>query len=409
MRKFFVIFFSLISVLSYAQDVNYPVVWHIGEPDSSIVFSDTLLHVDDMTIISVCRANDDSSAIYWNLRSSDTTFYALSPKGMFTESVPQHTQPRVDQSIPHIELVRFASHDKNGNSNFVLSPGINSETYELAVFDKHLSTKEALQFMTYLAVKYGITLDLADYLVSDTVLWDAHKDIDYYNRVVGIGRDSVWGLNTLHSRQCANEPTITLIADSVQEKQYAIAGDNCEPLEVTQYDTIDNVLARRWLVHNFGIDALSIAVSPSSIGLDTTEFCMIVFNGNSYSIVLPNSVDSFATFNNIRIDTSFVLSFCGNRLQRRDEREKKQMINSDRISIYIYPNPTHGEFHIDIELKEANPVVVNIFDERGMLVDQQKFDGSDKYYYVGQLTIPQVYMVEIIGKDDRIVENLVVY
>lgn len=403
------IFFSLISVLSYAQDVNYPVVWHIGEPDSSIVFSDTLLHVDDMTIISVCRANDDSSAIYWNLRSSDTTFYALSPKGMFTESVPQHTQPRVDQSIPHIELVRFASHDKNGNSNFVLSPGINSETYELAVFDKHLSTKEALQFMTYLAVKYGITLDLADYLVSDTVLWDAHKDIDYYNRVVGIGRDSVWGLNTLHSRQCANEPTITLIADSVQEKQYAIAGDNCESLEVTQYDTIDNVLARRWLVHNFGIDALSIAVSPSSIGLDTTEFCMIVFNGNSYSIVLPNSVDSFATFNNIRIDTSFVLSFCGNRLQRRDEREKKQMINSDRISIYIYPNPTHGEFHIDIELKEANPVVVNIFDERGMLVDQQKFDGSDKYYYVGQLTIPQVYMVEIIGKDDRIVENLVVY
>lgn len=408
MKCVFMILLSVMSMLINAQNENPPILWQIGKTDSSLVLVDTLPKIEDLTIISVCRTNNDTTAVYWYLNTSDTTFYALSPDGVFTESIQAHTPARVDQSITHIELVQL-SFPANKNVSSVIRSGLDSELYELAVFDRHLASNEALQFMTYLAIKYGITLDLSDYVSSDTVLWSANINIDYYNRVTGVGRDSTWGLDVVCSSQCANEPTLMLCSDSVHEMQYAVAGDDNGALELSHYDTLSNVISRRWLVRNFGINTLSIAVSPSSIGMDTAEFCMIVFDGSGYSLVLPSSVDSFATFKNIQIDSSLILSFCGNSIQRLKERERERTINSDNIAVSLYPNPTHGEFYVDVVLKEPSPITVCVFDERGLIITNQKLEGSDKYNYCGQLTIPQAYKVEVSQGNDKVVQNLVVY
>ena len=84
------------------------------------------------------------------------------------------------------------SHNTNGSS---------AEIAEIIIFNDALEAAELLKAETYLAIKYGITLDNTgsgingDYSSSDAkTLWDADANSAYHNDVIGIGRDDIQGL-----------------------------------------------------------------------------------------------------------------------------------------------------------------------------------------------------------------------
>ena len=65
---------------------------------------------------------------------------------------------------------------------------------EILVYDRELTPLERLKAETYLALKYGITLD-KDYTNSeDEVIWSLEDNTDYNNRVTGIVNDTISGL-----------------------------------------------------------------------------------------------------------------------------------------------------------------------------------------------------------------------
>lgn len=65
---------------------------------------------------------------------------------------------------------------------------------EILVYDRELEPKERLKAETYLALKYGITLD-KDYMNSrDQVIWSLEDNSDYNNRITGIVNDTLSGL-----------------------------------------------------------------------------------------------------------------------------------------------------------------------------------------------------------------------
>ena len=65
---------------------------------------------------------------------------------------------------------------------------------EILVYDRELTPEERLKAETYLALKYGITLD-KDYTMSnDEVIWSLEDNEGYNNRVTGIINDEVSGL-----------------------------------------------------------------------------------------------------------------------------------------------------------------------------------------------------------------------
>jgi hypothetical protein len=78
--------------------------------------------------------------------------------------------------------------------------------HELIFYNVDLSQNEMDKVHTYLAVKYGITLDNSaggsqgDYTATDnTIIWDQSVNPGYHHNVIGIGRDDSEGLN---QKQC---------------------------------------------------------------------------------------------------------------------------------------------------------------------------------------------------------------
>jgi hypothetical protein len=74
---------------------------------------------------------------------------------------------------------------------------------EFIEYDRALSANEQQRVWSYLAVKYGITLDQTaptSYLASDsTVIWDSAVNAVYNDDITGIGRDDVSALNQKQS------------------------------------------------------------------------------------------------------------------------------------------------------------------------------------------------------------------
>ena len=67
---------------------------------------------------------------------------------------------------------------------------------EALYFDHRISDTAVIQWISYLAVKYGVTLAQTDYLDSRrNVIWDYTHYPDYCTAIAGLGRDDSVGLN----------------------------------------------------------------------------------------------------------------------------------------------------------------------------------------------------------------------
>jgi len=131
---------------------------------------------------------------------------------------------------------------KGGNYNW---GGLNADVAEIILYDDVTSSSVA-KIETYLAVKYGITLNdgLSDYVdTSDGVVWTS--DAVYRYNIAGIGRDDNEGLTQKQSRSSNTGTQVAVgigsLADtnaantgSLVNGQYLIWGDNGEPLTFDQ-------------------------------------------------------------------------------------------------------------------------------------------------------------------------------
>ena len=105
--------------------------------------------------------------------------------------------------------------------------GSNGGTYmqgeiaEIMVYTSVPSSSEQQQIQSYLAIKYGITLDQTDndatidegdYILEDltTVVWDETANSTYHNDVAGIGRDDGMFLNQKQSKSIYSSALLTI-------------------------------------------------------------------------------------------------------------------------------------------------------------------------------------------------------
>jgi len=91
----------------------------------------------------------------------------------------------------------------------------NGDVAEVALYATDLSATQRQQVLSYLALKWGLTLDqttATDYLASDgtTQMWSSSANSGYANNIAGIGRDLNAGLNQKQS-QSVNSGTQVVI------------------------------------------------------------------------------------------------------------------------------------------------------------------------------------------------------
>lgn len=155
--------------------------------------------------------------------------------------------------------------------------GLNAEVAEIILYDT-ITSADAAKIETYLAVKYGITLD-HDYIGTDgTLLWSKTANSAYHHNVAGLGKDILEELDQKQSRSINKDTQVAIglggLAEAnsgntaaLADKQYLIWGDNGKPVKFTeQLGSTDWYLAQRiWKVQNNGtVGEVEIAIPASA-------------------------------------------------------------------------------------------------------------------------------------------------
>lgn len=141
--------------------------------------------------------------------------------------------------------------------NGTASEFINGYMPEIILYNRDLSATDRNKITSYLAVKYGRTLDVSavNYLSSNGV--SVYNYTTHWNRITAIGRDDCQALEQKQSKSAEANSLVTIgigssIATSNEtnnntfsaDKSYAVIGDNGKAATWTGVDNLGNALVR---------------------------------------------------------------------------------------------------------------------------------------------------------------------
>ncbi|MES2772750.1 MAG: T9SS type A sorting domain-containing protein [Bacteroidota bacterium] len=154
-----------------------------------------------------------------------TSLFNASSNLFYNEGKPATTAAFAQQnySISKFSLGGWLTSGVLGNFS-------NGEIAELIMYDRDVTTTEQQNIQSYLAIKYGITIDqttATNYTnAAGTVVWDATLNATYKNNIFGIGQDDADGL--LQSQSVSLNTNRVRISNpsSLVTGSFFLVGDN---------------------------------------------------------------------------------------------------------------------------------------------------------------------------------------
>jgi len=246
-----------------------------GRSNEWILFGKQSVVHSDNTLSDLAYGNINARNFFYQqnaLEKSDTAFHE---KGMrigsyYKSNVPMHSVWGEAQEATLFFGAKSDSIKRWNNFN-----GFEGYMPELLIFNHQLSQHQIQIYNTYLAIKYGITLDTS-YLAADgEVIWDYPSNTGYNNRITGYGREDDLGLmqkvsttsyeeypyfsdqydthDSTDSYHSSSRYRLLVMgfqpANPVNDSRYFIFGDDGGPLK---YDTTiisgHKMLTRRWML-----------------------------------------------------------------------------------------------------------------------------------------------------------------
>ena len=301
-----IVFLFFVCVLS-AQNI-----WH--KPDSLLSFpiNDSISVTDEYTVYTVFRnMNPDTTQLLWGITEKDTLRTAVLSNGFFSDHVGifrsesprdfsrwciyyHRTGCRMDTAkryALHLGSAMAYWQDSMPQSQ-ELTSDIAME--EFAYFSGPLLRKESGSFLTYLALKYGITLDLAPYVtpVGDT-LWSISQDRAYYHRVTGIGVDSLHQWSAIRS-ESKEDADLQIVCNNLRAGEYMLVGDNDGGLYgILQPDGLYR-MERQWRLRTNASRPLAVSINRNTrqVGNSGDSLWLIVTDVNEREVgrYLPSNI-----------------------------------------------------------------------------------------------------------------------
>ncbi|MGE7916294.1 S-layer homology domain-containing protein [Lysinibacillus xylanilyticus] len=169
-----------------------------------------------------------------------------------------------------------------GKRNASNTENLKGNIAELIVLNKAVAQSERDKVESYLALKYGITLNDKYVNTAGEAVWSV--DSKYKNNIAGISRDDAEGLHQKQSRSINKGTQVAIGLTALQEtnelntaelidKQYLIWGDNGQRLAFEKQISASkkNHTERVWKVQNTGnVSEVQIAIPKSEIPEDAT-------------------------------------------------------------------------------------------------------------------------------------------
>lgn len=250
--------------------------------------------------------------VYWGVEGNNTvettwagTTGVFELHNFFSSSTPGTTPTGNNQALFRNGLELEVNNGFNGSNtgsnsndffigNFNTGNFHNGEIAEIIVFADNQTALSQQKIQSYLALKYGITLDdtpngdtastEGDYIASDelTKYWDYTANSTFHNNVAGIGRDDTQVLNQKQSKSVNSDRIITVGLGTIDtdnqanpnsfsvDKSFLIWGNDNTTLGATSTSGIlcatDLRLDRNWKIVETGtVGTVQIAALKSTI------------------------------------------------------------------------------------------------------------------------------------------------
>ena len=203
-------------------------------------------------------------------------------------------------------------------------------------FDHRISDTAVIQWISYMAVKYGVTLAQTDYLDSRrNVIWNYTDYPDYSTSIAGLGRDDSVGLYQKQTYFADNQMIVGIAGANAT----GVGANNYSPLQTENNEDNPAFIADGDFIV-FGMDGVLPAVSEiytqSGETYEVVGRSMVQVTGSAYSyntfmlLDTANVQDSIAPV--LLIDRS------GTGEYPAGETEQMHSIGLDSLGHYIYDN-----------------------------------------------------------------------
>lgn len=325
---------------------------------------------------------------------------------------------------------------------------------EFIFFNKKLSNPEIIQQMSYLAIKYGVTLQKTDYLSTDsTTIWNYTDSPQFSASILGIGRDDAMGLNQKQSSGIDNKVIFGLGSEFITNdantnvipnETFIIIGFDTTGLK-TQYELqigtgeIFNAYGKGMVqctgtaIYNYNT---FLKVDVKNWDGNLIDYKLIidgnedgVYTPQNISIYYPDSLtmDSILCFSNVVWDNNLsgkdcfsFITLSENEIDRLTQvsplvrivgdnniqnntistQNNSNANNSEFGNRYgLYPNPTSDKFTVWAEYVNTTKVEVTLFSSEGKKLQVWNSADAKNYKFNGTLTTPGNYLIEI--KSDK--------
>lgn len=340
---------------------------------------------------------------------------------------------------------------------------------EALYFGHRISDTAVIQWISYMAVKYGVTLSQTDYLDSRrNVIWDYTGYPDYCTSIAGLGRDdstglyqkqtyfavgqTVFGMDRLAS---TNEDNAAVVSDG----DFILLGcrDSLHTVSTiyTQDGTTYEVFGRSMaqVTGNASIYGTFILLDMSAVRDSVSPVLLIdrsgtgEFPAGEMEQVPCSGTDTAGRclYNNIHWDTdlngrdffcfavavqdtntpkALAANDSGNAGMAQDNtslagrgdisaepKSQQPPIPDSRTQTARYrllPNPNHGHFVVEAEYPEAQDVTVTVYDADGKLLLTMTGKGQCNHRFEGTLQAAGHYLIDIASESERKTLKMVV-
>ena len=272
---------------------------------------------------------------------------------------------------------------------------------EYMVYDKILNSSARRMVESFLAIKYGISLNQenpTDYInAKGNIIWDGRNNKSYNEDIAGIGRDDKTLLNK--KRGCSINSPLSPIVSTTQELSdgmYLMWSHNGESprrriWSLSPTGEWDNTLC------NF---QFKIGGEENLPFLEKDEIYTMLIDSSGIGEFDTSSTISYPcqyidseniVFSNIKIPASQShFTICKRELTEEEKENPYQYI-------FVHPSPSiDGHIFVECRLWEITPIKVEIYN----VVGQPIFNGyfSDSNYYNVKATLPASGTYVIIVK-----------
>ncbi|MED9996329.1 MAG: T9SS type A sorting domain-containing protein [Paludibacteraceae bacterium] len=427
-RKYILaILISLLCCTIYAFEGGIPFIQHSDSIFGAYSVAIKDLNTSGVSIIGVAKMNGTKTSLLWNISRKDTIVtsftsnwfgkedhiidYSKQTKKADSLCIFTHTMGinKKDESIMNSHL--YIGKDYNNTVANLLSIKNNTEEplVEYMVYDKILNASARRMVESFLAIKYGISLNQenpTDYInAKGDIIWNGKNNKLYNKDIAGIGRDDKTLLNK--KRGSSIKSPLSPIVSTSQ--------DLCDGMYLMWSHNGESPRRRTWSLSPTGEWDNTPCNFQFKIGgeenlpfLEKDEIYTMLIDSSGTGEFDTSSTISYPcqyidseniVFSNIHIPASQSHFTISKRVLTDEEKEKPYQY------IFVHPSPSiDGNIFVECRLWEITPIEVQIYNVVGQPIFNGYFSNSNYYNVKTVLPVSGTYVIII-----KIEESILTY